>query len=210
MKKVLGIIGAGHLGQQIAHFALTDRHYGKIVFFDDFESSDTINGYEIIGKTDQILNAYDKDLFDEILIGIGYNHMMIRKEFFERFENKVPFGKIIHSSSWIDPTANIETGVVIYPGCSVDSNVLIKQNNLINIGCTIAHDTVIHPHCFISPRVALAGFVSIGEQSILGINSTVIDNIKIVQKTQIGGGTVVIKSIEKSGLYVGNPARFIR
>jgi acetyltransferase-like isoleucine patch superfamily enzyme len=45
---------------------------------------------------------------------------------------------------------------------------------------------------------------------ILGINATVIDNITIVSNTQLGGGSVVIKNIEHSGLYVGNPTRFIR
>ena len=39
---------------------------------------------------------------------------------------------------------------------------------------------------------------------------TIIDNIKVNKKTQIGAGTVVINSIEKSGLYVGNPAKFVR
>lgn len=43
-----------------------------------------------------------------------------------------------------------------------------------------------------------------------GANIKVIDNISIVSKTQIGGGTVVTKNIEHNGLYVGNPQRFIR
>ncbi len=36
MNKTLAIIGAGHLGQQIAHFAIEDNHYSKVVFFDYF------------------------------------------------------------------------------------------------------------------------------------------------------------------------------
>jgi acetyltransferase-like isoleucine patch superfamily enzyme len=56
----------------------------------------------------------------------------------------------------------------------------------------------------------MAGFVTIEEQVIIGINATIIDNIKICKKTQIGGGTVVIKDILTHGLYVGNPAKFIR
>ena len=56
----------------------------------------------------------------------------------------------------------------------------------------------------------MAGFVTIEEQCVLGINSTIIDNINIISNTQIGAGSLVIKSIEKKGLYVGNPLRFIR
>jgi acetyltransferase-like isoleucine patch superfamily enzyme len=45
---------------------------------------------------------------------------------------------------------------------------------------------------------------------IVGINSTIIENLTIVAKTQIEGGSVVIKSIINPGLYVGNPTRYIR
>ena len=34
--KTLAIIGSGDLGQQIAHYAISDGHYEKVVFFDDF------------------------------------------------------------------------------------------------------------------------------------------------------------------------------
>lgn len=54
------------------------------------------------------------------------------------------------------------------------------------------------------------GFVNIKEQCIIGINSIIIDNISITEGTRIGGGTVVIKNIEEKGLYVGNPARFVK
>jgi UDP-3-O-[3-hydroxymyristoyl] glucosamine N-acyltransferase len=79
-----------------------------------------------------------------------------------------------------------------------------------NISCTVAHDTVIGKHSFLSPSVAIAGFVNVKEQCIIGINSTIIDNITMTAKTQIGGGGVVIKDIDEPGLYVGNPVKFIR
>jgi NADH/NAD ratio-sensing transcriptional regulator Rex len=48
--KTLAIIGSGHLGQQIAHYAISDNHYDKVVFFDDFTVEKQINGYQILGK----------------------------------------------------------------------------------------------------------------------------------------------------------------
>jgi sugar O-acyltransferase (sialic acid O-acetyltransferase NeuD family) len=210
MGKTLGILGSGHLGQQLAHFAISDNHYKKIVFFDDFAEAKICNGHAILGNTALIEEAFDTKIFDELIIGIGYRHMTFRKAFYERFANKIPFGNIIHSTAWIDPSATIGRGVAVYPGCLVDANVVIKDNVLMNIGCTVAHDTTIHSHCFLSPRVAIAGFTRIGEESILGINTTVIDNIEIAKQTQLGGGAIVIKNIVQSGLYVGTPVRFIR
>jgi len=210
MKKTLAIIGSGHLGQQIAHYAISDNHYEKVVFFDDFSNEPYSNGIKILGNSDAIENEFAKQSFDEILIGIGYKHLAVRKQLFERFINKIPFGKIIHSTSWVDTTAIIKEGCVIYPCCCIDAQAVVDQNTVLNISCSVAHDTRIGKHCFLSPRVALAGFVIVDEMCILGINTTVIDNITIVSNTQLGGGSVVIKNIEQSGLYVGNPIRFIR
>lgn len=208
--KTLGIIGCGDLGQQIAHYALTDKHYGKVVFFDDFTNLTAINNNKIIGKVTYVENAFAEKLYDELLIAIGYKYLKQKKELFEKLSKIIPFGKLIHSSSWVDQTSTIEEGCIIYPRCIIDAKAVIKANTVLNLGCTIAHDTTIGAHSFLSPRVAVAGFVKIDEQCILGINSTIIDNVNICQNTQIGGGTIVIKSIENSGLYVGNPAKFIR
>ncbi len=210
MKKTLAIIGCGDLGQQIAHYAISDGHYDKVVFFDDFTEEKTINGFQILGNCDSIENEYKHSSFDELLIGIGYKHLDKRKSIFERFEGTIPFGRIIHSSCWVDPTAVIHAGCVIYPSCCIDAHAVVGINSVLNISCSIAHDTVIGAHCFLSPRVALAGFVQIESQCILGINCTIIDTITVLSKTQIGGGTVVIADLKKSGLYVGNPHRFIR
>jgi sugar O-acyltransferase (sialic acid O-acetyltransferase NeuD family) len=209
MKK-LAIIGSGDLGQQIAHYAICDNHYGEVVFIDDFNQEKSNNGIKIIGNTSSIVNLYTNNYFDELIIGIGYKHLEKRKELFELFLNKIPFGTIVHSSSWIDETAMVKKGCVIYPFCYIDVNAVIEENCIVNIGCTLAHDTIVGKHCFLSPRVAIAGFVNIQEQISIGINATIIDNITIKEKTQIGAGAVIIKNIEVSGLYVGNPARFIR
>ncbi|HMI06608.1 MAG TPA: acetyltransferase [Flavobacterium sp.] len=208
--KTLAIIGSGHLGQQIAHYAIADRHYAKVVFFDDVATEKMAAGFEILGNSDAIETAFRERKFDEILIGIGYKHLKIRAGLFEKLNAKIPFGKIIHSTVWVDPTAKIHPGCIIYPGCVIDAHSVISENTILNIGCTIAHDTTIGKHCFLSPRVAFAGFVKTGEQCIFGINSTIIDNISIASHIQLGGGSVVIKNIEGQGLYVGNPTRFIR
>ena len=210
MKSILAIIGSGDLGQQIAHYAITDHHYDEVVFFDDFATSNEINGYKLVGKISDVLAAYEEKVFNELLIGIGYKHIGLRKSLYQQFHSKISFGKLIHSTCWVDETATINQGCVLYPNCCIDAHVTIDSNTIANINCSISHHSYIGKHCFLSPRVAIAGFVEVNEQSIIGINATVIDNIKIVESTHLGGGTVVINNIITSGLYVGNPAKFIR
>lgn len=210
MNRVIGIIGSGHLGQQIANYAISDNHFDKVVFFDDYNKDSFVNNYPLLGTTESILNHYKKGHFSELIIAIGYKHMNAKKKFFEKFKGVIPFATLIHSSCWVDEKAIIKEGCVIYPGCVIEPDVIIQNNTILNISCCIAHDSIIGSHSFLSPRVAIAGFVKTNECCVFGINSLVIDNIDITNNVQLGAGTVVISNLDKQGLYVGNPQRFIR
>ena len=208
MKK-LAIIGSGDLGHLIAHHAKTDSNYEIIGFFDDYSKKrKSEKGIPILGKIADILESFEKNSFNCLMIGIGYKHMLFRKQIFDQFSTIIPFANIIHSSCFIDPSVKVGTGIFILPGCTLDQNIQIGNNTLLNTGVTIAHDTNIGDHCFLSPRVAVAGKVVIQESCIVGINSTIIDHITIVPNTQIAGGAVVIKDINEPGLYAGVPAKW--
>ncbi|GAA3621343.1 acetyltransferase [Flavivirga jejuensis] len=210
MKK-LAIIGAGDLGQQIAYHAAQDNQFEVVGFFDDFATPNTIiNQIKVFGKVEDVENGFTNKLFDEVIIGIGYKHLGFREKLYTSLKAVVPFATFIHSSCYIDASCVVGSGVCIFPGVIIDQQAIIKDNVFINISCTIAHDSIIAQHTFLSPRVAIAGFVNIGKRCNIGINSTIIDNINVADDVQIGAGTVVINQIEKSGLYVGNPSRFIR
>lgn len=210
MKK-LAIIGSGGLGQLIAHYAMHDKQFEVVGFFDDFAvSGSNINNIKVLGQISEIEIFYNQDVFDVIICGIGYNHLGFREELFHKLHRKIEFANLIHSSCYIDASCNIGKGVFMLPGSVLDSNVRIEDNVVLNLSCTIAHDSKIGAHSFLSPRVAIAGFVTIGKRCYLGVNSTIIDNIAINDDVQTGGGTVVNKSILEKGLYVGNPSRFIR
>lgn len=210
MKK-LAIVGSADLGQQIAWHVMQDKQFEIAGFFDDFQTKGVhINNLPVLGGLNDIAGSFSAAIFDELLIAIGYKHMTLRMELYLQHKNKIPFARFVHSSCIIDSSTTINEGAVIYPGCIIDQNVVIGENVLLNVGCCVAHDTIIGAHTFLSPRVAIAGFVKVGEACNIGINATIIDNITIAANTQVGGGGVVIKDIEKNGLYVGNPVRLIR
>lgn len=207
----LVIIGSGELGIQILHLALQSDEFQVVGFVDDFLPIGTlINDFKVIGSVNDVFSLYAENKLDCLVVAIGYKHMDFRKEVFERFNNQIPFATIIHKTCFVDPTSRIGDGVVLYPGCIIDKNVVIEQNVLINLGVIISHDSRLKSHSFISPAVSISGFCVVGQCCKLGTNTTLIDNLTIADNVTTGGGTVVIKNPEKSGLYVGNPARFVR
>lgn len=207
--KRLAIIGSGDLAHQIAYHALSDGHYIPIGFFDDFEKRGVVkHNLPVLGNLKQLIDVFNADEFDVLMIGIGYKHFNLRAEVFNNFKDHIPFGSIVHSSSFVDESCQLGSGIFIYPGCVLDMNVKIGNNVLINVGCNIAHDSSIGDHCFLSPSVKIAGFVTIGQKVSLGIGTILIDNLKINDNVRTGAGSVVIKDMEKPGLYVGVPANF--
>lgn len=198
--KRLAIIGAGDLGQQIAYHA-KGCGYHVVGFFDDYAK-------EVLGRTSEVKQAFEKGDFDELMIGIGYKHMSARSQFFSAHEDQIPFAKVIHSSAVIDPTCQIDEGAFIYPGCVLDMNVKIGKNVSLNAGCIIAHDSKIGDHSMLSPGVTISGFVSVQSKVNLGTGTKVIDNVSICEDARTGAGSVIISNIEQSGLYVGVPAKF--
>lgn len=211
MKKLV-IIGAGDLGQQITHFVTTDHQFEVVGYVDDWqEKGRKVNGIPVLGSIDELLSIYETGYFDEILIGVGYKHFNFRKRLFERFEKDIPFATFVHSSCYVDPTAEIGKGVVIYPRCIIDKNAHIKDNVFVNWGTGIGHDAILEPHSFIAAMVLIAGLAYVGEMCMIGNGTVMIDHIHIADSTTVGGGAVVVKNIDvPNGIYVGNPARFLK
>lgn len=209
--KRLAIIGSGALGIQVAWHALSTGEFCIAGFFDDTKTEGIdVGNYQILGAIDSIESAFENSVFDCLFIAIGYNHMAVRSELFQRFYPRFPFATIIHPSSIIDASATIGAGSIVYPGCLVDMNVSIGNNVLLNLSCVVSHDTSIGNHCFLSPSVRLAGFVKLASNIVLGIGSIVIDSIIIGENIRTGAGAVVTKSIQDQGLYIGIPAKKIK
>lgn len=206
--KRLAIIGSGDLGQLIAYHAHSDNHYEVAGFFDDFrQAGEQAGQFPVLGKLSDIFPSYEQGKFDCILIAIGYKHFAFRKSTYELIKNKIPLGRIIHSNAYVAGSCRIGEGVVILPGCTLDDKVVLEDNVFVNTAATIAHDSTVKAHSFLSPRVAIAGFVVVGECCNIGINSTIIDNLNITGNVQTGGGAVVIGNIDVPGTYVGVPAK---
>lgn len=210
-KDRVAIIGSGDLGKSIAHYALNNE-YTVIGFYDDFQKAKSVAGIPVLGKLDKIEEDFKCSVFDSLVCAVGYYHFDFREYVFNKYhkEKGIPFATIIDKTCHVDSTATIGEGVVMFPTSLVDKGCVIENNVLLNVGVTIAHDTTVKAHSFLSPRVAIAGFSTIGKRCMIGINSTIIDNITVCDDVRLGGGTLLIHNVVKKGLYVGCPARYVK
>ncbi|MFM7726630.1 MAG: hypothetical protein ACKO7B_08005, partial [Flavobacteriales bacterium] len=168
------------------------------------------NGLAILGNTDKIIDDYTKGVFDQIFIAVGYNHMNVRADLYNRFAPHIPFANIIHPSCYVDPSVVLGTGVFLLPGVTLDMDVQIGNNVLLNTSCTVAHHTRVGNHCFLAPGVHLAGRIAIEEKCFIGIGTTIIDCIHVGANAVIGAASLVLNDVKENTLSFGHPAKHIK
>lgn len=209
--KRLAIVGTKDLAYQITHFVTTDNQYEVVGYIDNIEpKGNIINNRPVLGNVAEAEALYKAGAFDCVLIGIGYTRFDLRQSVFEELKGKVPFGKFIHSTCYVDPTAKIGDGCVIYPRCILDLNADIRENVFLNWGTGIGHDAIMHPHSFVAANVLIAGRSEVGMRCMIGNGTTFIDHIHVCDDVTIGGGATVVKNITEPGIYVGTPAKFLK
>jgi len=207
--KCLVIVGCGDLGVLVAKNAVL-AGYEVIGFYDDINIERIpVAGYPILGTTDSIMTDFEKGLFSELFIAIGYSHMAVRHEFYQRYKGKIPMATIIHPSVVRGIETVVGENCLLLPGVVIDNGSIIGDNVVLNTGVVIAHDTKIMSSTFIGPGATLAGFISIGERCFIGIGSVIKDNISVVSDTVVGAGAVVVRDIQQQGTYIGVPAKIL-
>jgi sugar O-acyltransferase (sialic acid O-acetyltransferase NeuD family) len=140
------------------------------------------------------------------IVSIGNN--AIRKKIVN--QNSFQFYRAVDLSATVSEFAYIEEGTVVMPNAVINSGAKIGKHCIINSASVIEHDCIVADYVHISPNVALAGNVSVGEGTHIGIGACVIQGVKIGKWSIIGAGAVIINDIPDNAVVAGNPGRIIK
>ncbi len=124
------------------------------------------------------------------------------------------YGCTIGDGTFIGPFVEIQKGAVIGKRCKIQSHAFVCDLVTIGDDCVISHGVMFINDLFKTGGPAnnnrdLWAATKIGNHVSIGTNSTVLA-VTICDNVVIGSGSVVTKDITKSGIYVGNPAKFLR
>jgi acetyltransferase-like isoleucine patch superfamily enzyme len=64
--------------------------------------------------------------------------------------------------------------------------------------------------CHIAPGAVICGNVQVGERTFIGARSVIRQSISVSRDAMLGAGSVLVKPIEHSGMWMGNPAKKIK
>lgn len=178
-------------------------------FFDDgYEKGEMVNGYPVLGKTEE-LNRWPTPISMAISIG----DPKVKKNVIDKITNPlVDYPTLIHPLAWIGEKEFVEIGkgCIVCAGNLITTNIKMGNFVILNLGCTVGHDTVIRDYASFMPSVNISGEVTIGKGVYLGTGAKIINQLEIGEYTTVGDGAVVCQTLPGHCTAVCVPARVVK
>ncbi|MFA5849801.1 MAG: acetyltransferase [Bacteroidales bacterium] len=212
MKKI-AIFGAGGFGREvhslIQQLNLHKQQYDFIGYFDDgIDKGTTLNDFPVLGGLSD-LNKWNENLL--LVIAIG--NPIVKRKIIDNITNiNISYPTIIHPNVFIGDMKfnSIGKGCIICAGVIITVNINIGNFVILNLSCTVGHDTNIGDYCSFMPTVNISGEVNIGKDVYIGTGAKIINQLAIGDGAIVGAGAVVAKSLPSNCTAVGVPARVIK
>jgi sugar O-acyltransferase (sialic acid O-acetyltransferase NeuD family) len=208
MKNII-IIGSGGFGRevemlinQINSFSPT---WNLLGFVDDItEQGVQVGSSKVLGNIDYV-NA-----LSNVSVVLAVANPALKKSIINRINSSIEFATLIHPTVIYGDRVSIGYGAIICAGTIITTDVSIGNHVILNLMCTVGHDTVIADLCSFMPSVNISGEVSIGQGVYVGTGAKIINQLTIGNGAIIGAGAVVSKSIPENCTAVGIPAKPIK
>lgn len=120
------------------------------------------------------------------------------------------FATLIHPDVRIRSRVRVGEGSIICEGTQVTTNIQLGRHVIVNLGCTVGHDSVLEDFVTVAPGVNISGNVSVGSGTDLGTGSKIIQGVHIGGWSVIGAGAVVNRDLPNNVTAVGIPAKVIK
>lgn len=211
MKKIL-IIGAGGFGREVQWLIErinqeTPRWQIAGYLDDGMKQGTEINGYPVIGGIEHLKNFKENTA---VVCAIGSAE--IRKKLISKIKKMgaYEFPNLIDPKVQMSQTIVLGEGNIICAGNILTVNIRIEDFVIINLSCTIGHDTILRSFVTVCPGVNISGCTEMKSGTELGTGSKIIQGKMIGERTIIGAGAVVVNNIPPDCTAMGVPAKPVK
>ena len=201
------ILGSGGHGRVVIDILEGDKHYiiAGVTDANGPQNATLVNRYGVLGDDSILPDVYQSGV-RHAFVAIGDNRL-------RRILTESVLGmgftlvNAISNSAHISRLVTIGKGTVVMPGAIINTGAVIGNGVIINTGATIDHDCILSDYSHVAPGVNLAGSITIGAGTFLGVGSKVIDGISIGEWVVAGAGSVVVRDVPSHCQIIGVPAR---
>lgn len=212
MKEIV-IIGAGGFGREVQWLIerinkVSHDEWSILGYIDDgIEFGTKVDGYEVIGGVELLIERKTP-----LAVACAIGSAETRKWVIDKIESN----KYLSFPNLMDPSARISSrvtwgrGDIICAENIITVDITIGDFCIVNLNCTVGHDSSLESFVTLYPSVNVSGNVKIGECSEIGTGSQVIQGISIGKNSVIGAGSVVVKDVPGACTAVGCPCKPIK
>jgi sugar O-acyltransferase (sialic acid O-acetyltransferase NeuD family) len=199
------IAGAGGHGRVVADAAERSSRWSEIAFLDDRLGQMNLAGvWPIVGRFSDLEIAVRR--FDGFVAAIGDARLRIALLARGAAAGcEVP--AIVHPAAVVSAYASIGAGTVLMAGAVINIGARLGTGCIVNTGATVDHDCILDAGVHVCPGAHLAGDVTVGARTWIGIGAIVRQGIRIGADATLAAGAVCVTDVPENVTVVGVPAR---
>ncbi len=213
MLKKIAIIGAGGFAREVKWLISEINRSNPTYECIGYLVSDLTKLTHVDSK-DEVLGDFtwigkNNDSIDCFAMGIGTPGPKLKvSEILKNLHPDIEWPSLIHPSAIFDRSScHVEEGVVIGAGVIGTVNITFEAFAMVNLLCTIGHESRIGRGSVLNPTVNISGGVTIGKGTLIGTGAQVLQYLTVGENATVGGGAVVTKNVEPGLTVVGMPAK---
>ena len=211
MQRELVIWGTGGHALVVADVVRLQGLYRIAGFLDDsrpFRGGSEFNGVPVLG-TGEALDTLVGQGIRHLLLAFGDCEARLRLARVAR-EKGFQLATAVHPRAVVAEGVSVGDGTVIAAGAVVNPGAVIGENVIINTLAGVDHECQLEDGVHLSPGVRLAGRVTVGRGSWVGMGASVKERVRIGAGTVIGAGAVVLRDVPDGVVAYGVPARVVK
>ena len=207
-KPYIVVFGAGGHAKAIIDMIKQLQDYSVVGLIDDRISAGTmVLGIPVIGSRNMLPNLVRNGV-NLAANGVGgILDITFRVRIFDLLmTNGFTFPALIHPRATVEPSARIKDGVQVFANAYIGSEAVLQPMCMVNTNAVVSHDCKIGAYSHIAPGALLAGHVSIGDRTLVGMGVTTAIGVQIGSGVRIGNSAIVLadvpdKTIIQAGRY---------
>ena len=206
------VIGAKGFAKELLQHFHNSQETENLYFYDDVNEDLPhllFNRFKILRTPGEAKEIFEK-VDNRYVLGIGNpatRYMLSKK--MDSIGGKI-YSAITRSVEIGTYNVEIGQGVTIMSGTIITNDIIIGNGVLINLNCTIGHDSHIGKYCEFSPGVHISGHVFVDDFTSIGTGAVVLPGVKIGMNCIIGAGSLVNKDVPDNSVSVGIPSKVIK
>ncbi len=211
MDKIIIIGSSGH-AKVVINVVERENRYEIIGLLDRFRAvGEETLGYQVLGREEDLPDLVKEYKVKGILIAIGDNFIRSKvASLVSELCPDLPFISTVHPNSSIAKQTSIKEGTVIMAGTIVSPCCSIGRFCILNTKSSIAHESSMEDFSSLAPGVTTGGNCRIGAFSAICIGVVLVQDVQIGEHTVVGAGSTVLQNLGSSIVAYGSPAITVR